>query len=169
MVTWNELAEARPDLAMAGRALLYQHDVGLAYLATLRSDGRPRLHPVCPLLCDEGLYGFIIPSPKQRDLRRDGWYSMHSFPVPDNEDAFSLSGRAEVVDDGSLRARLSAQFVAERARFAVPAPAAGDELFRFDLDACLWTHTTGHGDPAPVHEVWREGRPDVAAGAVPAG
>ena len=29
------------------------------------------------------------------------------------------------------------------------------ELFEFDVETCLLTRTTGHGDPAPAHTVWR--------------
>jgi len=50
MVTWAEFAAAEPELADAGRSQLYQFGVGLAFLATVRRDGAPRLHPVCPVL-----------------------------------------------------------------------------------------------------------------------
>lgn len=155
MLTWNEFAEVRGDLADAGRSLLYQFGVGLAFLATVRGDGRPRLHPMCPVLNEDGLFAFIIRSPKQRDLLRDGIYAMHSFPCPDNEDAFYLTGEARLVEDAQLRDRLSVQFVAERAQFAVPAPGESDGLFGFGIDSCLLTRTKGHGDPAPDHTVWR--------------
>ncbi len=155
MLAWPDLARERPDLATAGRQLLYQHGVGLAFLATVRNDRRPRLHPMCPLLADEGLFAFIIPSPKQRDLLRDGWFAMHSFPCDDNEDAFSLTGRAQPIREARLRALLAGQFVAERAWFSVPAPADDHVLFGFDLDSCLLTRTTGHGDESPAHLVWR--------------
>ncbi len=154
-VSWGELAAARPDLAEAGRSLLYQHGVGLAYLATVRPDGAPRLHPMCPLLYEGGLFAFIIPSPKQDDLRRDGRYAMHSFPCPDNEDVFYFAGEAEATEDAPTRHTLSGLFVAERQAFAVPAPADLDLLFRFRLTSCLLTRTTGHGDPHPVHTVWK--------------
>jgi hypothetical protein len=160
MASWSDLSRRSPDLASAGRALLYQHDVGLAFLATVRDDGRPRLHPMCPLLHDEGLFAFIIPSPKQADLRRDGWYALHSFPCPENEDAFSVSGTASLVDDRELREVLATQFVAERSHFGVPTPNDDDQLFSFDIDSCLLTRTTGHGDPSPVHTVWHE-KPDA--------
>lgn len=45
---------------------------------------------MCPLLTDTGLYAFIVPTPKQKDLHRDGRYAMHSFPLDDKEDAFYL-------------------------------------------------------------------------------
>ena len=154
MLTWGELSRVRPDLAAAGRELLYRVGVGLGFLATVRRDGGPRVHPMCPLLAEDGIYAFIIPSPKQSDLLRDGRYSLHCYPPPDNEDAFYVSGRSVLVEDSSLRGRLADQFVSERAQFHVPPPADEDALFEFLIDRCLLTRTTGHGDPRPKHEVW---------------
>ena len=37
MLTWPEFAHALPDLAEAGRRLLYQFGVGLGFLAAIRS------------------------------------------------------------------------------------------------------------------------------------
>ena len=156
MKTWNEFAVLRPDLAEPGRGLLYRVGVGLGYLATTGRDGAPRVHPMCPVMTGAGLFAFIIPSPKQRDLRRDGRYALHSFPCEDNEDAFSCTGVVRPVADGGLRSELSAVFVAERARLEVPAPAPEDLLFEFLLRSCLLTRTTGHGDPNPAHQVWRD-------------
>jgi hypothetical protein len=45
MVTWKDFAAAAPELAGAGRALLNQFGVGLAFLATLRRDGRRECIP----------------------------------------------------------------------------------------------------------------------------
>jgi hypothetical protein len=148
----------RPDLAEAGHTLLYQHGVGLAFLATIRPDARPRLHPICPLLSDAGLFAFIIPSPKQGDLLRDGAYAMHSFPCPDNEDAFYIAGRARLVTSPDIQEVLARRFVQERSQFPVMSPAVDDALFDFDIDSCRLTRTTGHGDPRPQHRVWRERR-----------
>src|SRR4029079_14326117 len=114
MLTWREFDEQQPELAAAGRGLLYQHGVGLAFLATIRGDGRPRRHPVCPRFGSGRCVAFTLPSPKQTDLRRDGWYSMHSFPCPDNEDAFYVSGRARLVSDCDVRRFLVSRFVDHR-------------------------------------------------------
>ncbi|HEY7659949.1 MAG TPA: pyridoxamine 5'-phosphate oxidase [Actinomycetota bacterium] len=151
---WGEFALAQPDLAEAGRALLYQHGVGLGFLATTRADGGPRVHPMCPLLTDEDLYAFIVPSPKRLDLHRDGRYALHSFPVERNEDAFSLTGRAAPTSDGAAVEALAAQFAVERNMPEPPAEIGSWELFVFDVDSVLLTRTTGHGDPAPNHTVW---------------
>lgn len=155
MVTWREFAAARPDLAEAGSGLLYQHGVGLAFLATTRADGGPRLHPVCPILTGDSVFAFIVPSPKQQDLLRDGRYALHSFPRPDNEDAFYFTGTAHLVPAKSVRKLLSRQFIEERSQFPVMPPADEDGLFEFTLEGCLLTRTTGHGDPSPIHMVWR--------------
>ena len=155
MATWRDLNELRPDLATAGRELLYQVGVGLAFLATVRPDGGPRLHPMCPVLADDRIFAFIVPGPKCRDLERDGRYAMHSFPCDSNEDAFMLTGDATRVTDVELRRRLVAQFLGERSALTMTeADMAPQPLFEFTVDRVLLTRTTGHGDPAPQHTVW---------------
>ena len=106
MVTWNEFAAAAPGLAAAGRALINQFQVGLAFLATVRKDGGPRLHPVCPVFSQDRLFVLIVPtSPKHGDLLRDGRYALQSFPQPKaGGEEFYIAGRASLVDDPSRRA-----------------------------------------------------------------
>ena len=87
--------------------------MGLAFLGTVRADGGPRLHPFCPVI-DDGLYAFIVPSPKRDDLHRDGRYAMHSFPADENEDAFTLAGTVKLTEDGAVRDRLEARYRDER-------------------------------------------------------
>ena len=156
MLRWNEFALARPDLAEAGLALLYQHGVGLAFLSTVRRDGGPRLHPFCPVLTDDGLYGLLIPSPKLDDLRRDGRFAMHSYPKPENEDAFYLTGRAVIPDDQRLRDEVERRFREERREQGADAwNLSNQAVVEFLVSSCLLTRTTGHGDPAPRHTIWR--------------
>ena len=155
MISWGDFKAQQPDLAGQGGELLYHFGVGLAFLGTVRADGGPRLHPMCPLLTDFGLYAFIVPSPKQRDLHRDGRYAMHSFPMEDNEDAFYLSGAASHVLHPQLRGRLAQQFAAERDSAVAP-PGSEQHLFEFQLHAAMLTRTTGHGDSEPQHTIWRE-------------
>src|SRR5207247_3049606 len=49
-VTWRDFAAAEPELAAAGRSLLHQFGVGLAFLPTVPNDGAPRPDPVRPVL-----------------------------------------------------------------------------------------------------------------------
>jgi len=155
VLTWNGFAAVEPELASACRAMMYQFGVGLAFLATVRSDGGPRVHPVCPLIAESGLFAFLIPSPKRDDLLRDGRYAMHSFPADENEDAVSLTGVAEPVADPELRGRLRAQFLDERGLGEPPKGFDEQDLFVFHVERCLYTLTTGHGDPEPHHQIWR--------------
>lgn len=153
-LSWSEFDRERPDLAAAGRDLLYQFGVGLAFLATVRRDGGPRLHPVCPVLADGLLLAHIIPSAKRDDLHRDGRYALHSFPRDGNEDAFYLTGRAVPVTDQAVASAAAAQFLAERGIGDPPAGFADGEFFEFRLGRCLLTRTDGHGDWNPRHTVW---------------
>lgn len=155
VVTWSQFGQLVPELERAGRELLYQHGVGLAFLATVDAAGGPRVHPVCPLLGQDGLYLFVIPSPKLGDLVRDGRYALHSFPCEDDESGLFLAGQARRVDHLQVRAALSEQFMAERAQFAVPAPADDHVLFELGVQRCLLTTSTGHDDAEPRKQVWR--------------
>jgi hypothetical protein len=114
---------------------------------------------MCPVIHDGGMYAFIVPGPKQADLHRDGRYALHSFPCPDNEDAFYCAGQASAEQDAGLRRVLAGVFVAERAGMPTPEPA--HHLFRFSVDRCLLTRTTGHGDVAPQHTTWQAPPPQL--------
>jgi hypothetical protein len=155
VISWTDFRDRQPDLAGQGAELLYHFGVGLAFLGTVRPDGGPRLHPMCPLLTETGLYAFIVPSPKQRDLHRDGRYAMHSFPLEDNEDAFYLTGVASHVLRREIRDRLARQFADERSDVALPPLGEEQHLFEFQIQAAMLTRTTGHGDPEPRHTIWR--------------
>jgi hypothetical protein len=158
VITWGEFRGKEAQMAADGAALLYDVGVGLGYLATTRADGGPRVHPMCPLITDDGLYAFIVPSPKQRDLHRDGRFALHSFPLGSNEDAFYVVGRARLVESTDLRHQLGEQFATERSALNVQAPGPDQDLFEFLIDTAMLTRTTGHGDPAPVHSVWHAAR-----------
>jgi nitroimidazol reductase NimA-like FMN-containing flavoprotein (pyridoxamine 5'-phosphate oxidase superfamily) len=154
MLTWSQFRDARPDLADAARGLFYQFSVGLAFLATVRRDGGPRVHPMCPVITEDALYAFIEPGPKLGDLRRDGRYALHGFPPADNEDAIYITGTAREVVDGARRAPVRAQFWQERS-VETPPQADRSRLFEFLIETCMVTRTTGHGDWAPQHTIWR--------------
>jgi hypothetical protein len=139
---------------------MYQFGVGLAFLATVRADGGPRVHPMCPIISDDGLFAFLLPSPKRADLHRDPRYAMHSFPADDSEDAFYLTGRAMAVDDADVRRAVEAQLIAERSLTAAPPGLEEQELFEFALDRCLHTVTKGHGDLHPAFTRWRSAAAD---------
>lgn len=55
MTTWREFSVQQPEMAEEGRRLLYQFGVGLGFLATIRPNTGPRLHPMCPIVHDDRL------------------------------------------------------------------------------------------------------------------
>ena len=150
-MTWGQFRAARPDLAAKGREFLYEYGVGLGFLATVRRDGGPRVHPICPIFTDDALYGFIVPGPKLNDLRRDPRYALHSetFPPPRQDDGFYITGTASEVSDAPTFDRMAAQFLAERGQHE-RWPGFDDQvLFEFLLDRCLLSLTApAEGVPA---------------------
>lgn len=155
MATWGELRSVQPELADAGYQLFYEFGLGLGFLGTVRSDGGPRVHPMCPIIRNDRLYALIIPSPKRDDLLRDGRYAMHSYPRPDDEDAFYITGNAILVADRDVRGGVVDQFVEERGGRFSSDDVADQLLFEFDIATALWTKTTGHGDLSPRHTIWK--------------
>lgn len=152
MATWTDFESAHPEMAAAGRKLLYQFGIGLGYLATVRKDGGPRVHPICPVLLDGHLYGLIGPSPKLHDLRRDGRYALHTFPSPEVDDEFYLTGRATPLDDPPLTARVRAAFL------ATGGTSTNDELlFEFHIEHALLATYKKRGEPdsfPPKYTKW---------------
>lgn len=150
MASWSEFIEADPALAEAGADQLFQFGVGLAFLATIRSDGAPRLHPVCPVLYGSHLYVLILPdSPKRRDLELDGRYALQAFPqAKPNSDEFFLSGLARRIEDQVLHAKV----LSDAKHHASP-----DEiLFELEIDRAMHTRWEGFGTPDyhSIHSMW---------------
>ena len=158
MLTWSDFRRAEPELAESGRSLFYYFGVGLAFLATTRRDGAPRLHPICVIVAGEGLYGLIIPSPKLNDLRRDGRYALHSYPLEDNEDAIYVTGRAEERSAREVRGAVIDIFLSEPGRQGPPLEPSHFEaqtVVEFLLESCLLTRTSGHGGQNVRHTIWK--------------
>jgi hypothetical protein len=156
MLSWSEFASNEPAMAAAGERLLYQFaGVGLAFLATTRPDGGPRVHPMCPILDSGRLCAFLVPSPKRADLHRDPRYAMHCYPPEANENAFYITGVARGVADDALRERIATNYFAERSWSTPPPGFDEQELFEFLIERALLTTTDGHGDPSPRHRIWK--------------
>lgn len=142
MATWSDLAKAAPEISQLGEKRLFQFGPGLAFLATVRADGGPRVHPVCINIVDGSLHLLIVRSLKQRDLIRDGRFALHSFPAPDTDDEFYLTGRAIAITDPDLVHRI------EAAQVESGATTSGDELaFRLDIERALYSRYKPRGEP----------------------
>ncbi len=150
MASWNEFAQAAPGLAQAGEGQIFQYGVGLAFLATVRSDGAPRLHPVCPVRSQARLYVLILPdSPKRQDLERDGRYALQAFPQakPDS-DEFYLTGTARRIDDLDTYAQVFGD--------AQHKASTDEVLFELEVGRAMHTRWEGFGTEEyhSVHESW---------------
>jgi hypothetical protein len=103
MATWSEFSADSPEMASFGKQRLERR---IAYLATIRPDGSPRVHPVSPFIAKDHLFVYMEPtSPKGDDLRRDARYAMHS-AVEDNsggQGEFLIRGRAVEITDTESR------------------------------------------------------------------
>jgi len=143
-MSWKALRDAQPELAAFGATRL---NGKVAYLATVRADGAPRLHPMTPIIGEGHLFVFMEPtSPKGNDLLRGSRYAMHC-AVGDNSGAsgeFSVTGWASRVDDPGLRALA--------ARLSSYAPADRYVLFEFDVDGAA---STEYPDDKPVRQLWK--------------
>lgn len=153
MATWNEFEELAPAIAAGGRKLFYQFGPGLAFLATVRKDGAPRLHPICPTVVEGSLCALILPtSPKCGDLRRDGRYALHTFPSPDVDDEFLIMGRAAVIEDPARRSAILADLHARGVKSG-----EHEMAFEFRIErAMLATYDGPHGTWPPKYSVWKE-------------
>lgn len=157
MGTWDEFAAAAPEMAVRGGEQL---GVGLAYLATVRRDGAPRLHPVSPILAAGRLFVAVGErSPKRLDLARDGRYSMHALPPPPgtegyDEFEFNITGRARRVDPSDVATWSAVRKVAGHVIHDA------DSLFEFEIESALTTVWLGlfvEGEsPTPERHVWGE-------------
>ncbi|WP_412541075.1 hypothetical protein R8Z50_00105 [Longispora sp. K20-0274] len=147
MTTWSQFSASDPALAASIAALLHQYGPGMAYLATVRPDGGPRLHPVSPVITDEGLYCFVVDSPKRRDLERDGRYALHSYPSEEVDDEAYLTGLAVPVLDVPLMRRLASTYDAS--------PQGNWKLFEFTVETAMLATYRSRGGWPPEYRSWR--------------
>lgn len=155
-MSWDLLREQRPELAAQAKTQFCVHGLGMGFLATVRKDGGPRVHPICPVLRDDGIFGLLLPGPKLEDLRRDPRYALHSdtVPPPDHDDAFYVTGRVEILDDAGLWREVADQQLAETKQ----EPYDGfDELtlVEFGVSRCLLTLTRARDGLPKGHTTWR--------------
>jgi hypothetical protein len=104
-MSWQALAETAPELAAFGAERIHDR---VAYLATLKPDGAPRLHPIRPIVAGGRLFVFAdATSPKIRDLERDPRYALHCTATSDQPwdlREFAAEGTANRVVDAGVRA-----------------------------------------------------------------
>jgi hypothetical protein len=170
MATWTEFESAAPELGQAatrlwpGIAALDRSEplgegvpwFAIAYLATVRRDGAPRLHPFCPILASGCL---VAASPTRR--RRVGTFAdprcvIHALPGRDDDELCIRARAIEVTDDRSIRSLLRGVVVRTGVGGMIES-VSNDPLFEVDLEQIDVAHWLDIGQPGTraVRSQWR--------------
>lgn len=137
MATWGEFAKAEPEMAKVLRKSLDW--IPITYLATVRRDGAPRLHPICPIIGSGRMFVAVSEtSPKRYDLKNDGRYAMHSLPDK-RDDEFYMTGRVRMIEDAATR-----DLVAASAGHTIH---DSDWVFEFDVERVMTAYWENMGQP----------------------
>jgi hypothetical protein len=145
-MSWKELAAGALAMVEFGRQRFAGDGAsksGVAYLATVKKDGGPWVHPVTPIIGEGRLFLFMEPSsPRGFDQRRDGRYALHCLVADSDggQSEFRVIGRAELVEDSSIRS-----IAAKHASYA---PAERYILFELAIDMAFSTEYDEEGTPA---------------------
>ena len=149
MISWSGFNAAAPELASFGEQRLESR---VAYLATVRPDGSPRIHPVSPCIASNRLFVYMEPtSPKGHDLRRDPRYTMHC-GVEDNRGGkgeFLIRGHATEVNETRTR-----EEAFEQARVKGYSPQERYILFELKLEEAMGTV---YEEGQPKRARWKTG------------
>src|SRR5258706_13503828 len=144
MINWSQFVADTPELAAFGRQRLESR---IAYLATIRRDGSPRVHPVSPFIAGDHMFVYMEPtSPKVFDLRRHARYAMHC-GVENNtggQGEFFIKGQAEEVDIPETRLKAF-----EKAELQGYNPQGRYVLFELRIDEAMGT-VYEEGEPKRV-------------------
>ena len=128
-MSWKFFQQNAPQIA---KIAFDNFNRKISYLAILKKDGSPRLHPVTPFIGHGMLFIFTEPtSPKIGDLRRDGRYALHCSvggggPLVE----VLISGQAREITNSDQRSQ--AENIASS-----PAVLASYVLFEFMVDRVL--------------------------------
>jgi hypothetical protein len=148
-MSWADFERAAPALAQFGSERLHAR---VAYLATTRADGAPRVHPVTPILGQGHLFLFMEPtSPKGKDLQRGSRYALHCAMNDSSGESgeFWCAGTARMVEDANLRARAAQSGYQPKDRYV---------LFELDVERAAAT-TYPHGEPIRQQWPWKKDAP----------
>lgn len=143
-MSWHTLESQAPDIAEFSQVRL--HDK-VAYLATIRKDGSPRVHPFTPIIGEGHFFVFMEPtSPKGFDLRRDDRFAVHCSVTDTSGKSgeVSMSGKARFIEDPELRALA--------VKICPYSPADRYILFELDPEAVTLTE---YPDGGAVRKHWK--------------
>jgi uncharacterized pyridoxamine 5'-phosphate oxidase family protein len=142
-MSWKTLESQAPDMAEFSRRRLHNK---VAYLATIRKDGSPRVHPFTPIIGEGHFFVFMEPtSPKGYDLRRDNRFAIHCSVTDTSGESGEviITGKAKFIEDPELRAIA--------VKVCPYKPAERYVLFEFDPETVVLTE---YPDEGPVRKRW---------------
>lgn len=145
--SWHDFALAEPELSAFGEDRLKS---GPAYLATVRADGMPRVHPVTPIIGEGHLLLFMEPtSPKGHDLQRGSGYALHCWVSSNDggEGEFWLTGQALFTDDPAMRELAATYGYQPQDHYIL------FELFELTVESAFSTIYTTTGEP--IRKRWK--------------
>ena len=127
----------------------------------MRADGGPRVYPISLTIHQDGLYAFILPGPKLRDLERDPRYALHTetVPPPNQDDGLYVTGLARIVTDADLRASAGEQLRSELEADELWPEFPTQTLVEFLVQRCLLTLTSPRGGLPAGHTILRLDEP----------
>lgn len=173
---WSEMQNDQPGLAALGRRRLLEP--GVVLVATIRSDGTPRVSPVEPFVMD-GIFwlSMMWQSKKAADLLRDPRVLVHSVISGRDgvEGEFKIRGTASAEQDPVVQRRYAQEVASslgwspDPGRFHLFAVSIGEVAFiRYDdatgdQHVAMWpparefvrrgTSATSVGEPEPVSDI----------------
>src|SRR6266498_210835 len=143
-MSWQTLETQAFNIAEFSRTRLHNK---VAYLATTRKDGSPRVHPITPIIGEGHFFAFMEPtSPKGFDLKRDSRFAIHC-SVTDSSGKSGeviVTGRAKFIEDPELRVLA--------VKICPYTPAERYILFEFDPETVTLTE---YLDEGPVCKHWK--------------
>lgn len=177
---WSEMQNDQPGLAVLGRRRLLEP--GVVLVATIRSDGTPRVSPVEPFVMD-GIFwlSMMWQSKKAADLLRDPRVLVHSVISgrDGGEGEFKIRGTASAEQDPVVQRRYAQEVASslgwspDPGRFHLFAVSIGEVAFiRYDdatgdQHVAMWpparefvrrgTSATSVGEPEPVSDILTAG------------
>jgi hypothetical protein len=148
---WPGVVALRQGAAVPGGVPCF----AVSYLATVRRDGGPRLHPFCPILAGGRLFAAIPrSSPKGWDLRRDPRCVIHALPGPEDDEFCVRASASEVTGDPAARALVRAVVMPSGVGGMIES-VSRDPLFEFDLEQVDIARWLDIGQPGTRAVRWR--------------
>lgn len=150
-MSWENFKRKSPELAKSGERLLKSDGtVAIGFLSTC-SNNRPHIAPVCPIFCETDIYICAAEnSPKTKDLRRGGNYTLHAF-LGKNDEEFQTSGKAREVSGEEEKASVHS---------SIPFASfdKSDPIFCLNIDRVLWAYweRVGQPDTIAIRKRWSE-------------